>query len=51
MLPVDYAFRGVVVPAGSHQVTFSYQAVSFFASAALALVVGLAVVLMFRWPR
>jgi hypothetical protein len=40
-----------VLPAGSHQVTFSYQPLSISAGVALALVAGLALVIVFRWPR
>jgi hypothetical protein len=42
ILPADVAFRGVLVPPGSHQVTFEYAPVSFsigLALAAAALVV------------
>ena len=41
ILPTDVAFRGVVVPAGTHQVTFHFAPTSFrigIAMAAIALV-------------
>jgi hypothetical protein len=34
---VDFAFRGVIVPAGSHQITFRYRPRSFIAGVALTL--------------
>jgi hypothetical protein len=34
---VDFAFRGVIVPSGSHQIAFRYRPRSFFAGVALTL--------------
>ena len=36
ILPTDLAFRGVMVPSGSHEVTFSYAPGTFFLGGALA---------------
>jgi hypothetical protein len=42
LLRVDHAFRGVRVPAGSHQVTFTYRDRALWLGAALALTTCLA---------
>ena len=36
ILPADVAFRGVLVPPGTHQVTFEYAPASFSIGLALA---------------
>ena len=47
ILPTDVAFRGVLVPPGTHQVTFEYAPVSFSIGLALAAgaLIGLAAAL------
>ncbi|MFO7973237.1 MAG: YfhO family protein [Candidatus Hydrogenedentota bacterium] len=49
IFPANYAFRGIVVPAGTHEVRFEYGPVSFFGGLALsiaAMVISLPVALM-----
>ena len=51
LLRVDYAFRGVAVPAGEHRVTLAYRPLSFRAGLALTLSAFLIVVaLLTRRP-
>ncbi len=53
VFPVDYAFRGVVVPAGAHTVEFVYRPWSFYGSmvVSVAMLVMLAVVGVARLAR
>lgn len=37
IFPANYAFRGIVVPAGTHEVRFEYWPVSFFGGLALSI--------------
>lgn len=48
MLRVNYAQRGVHVPAGEHEVSFRYRPASFYAGLALSLLTALALLLWWR---
>lgn len=48
MLRVNYAQRGVSVPAGEHEVSFRYRPASFYAGLALSLLAALALLLWWR---
>ncbi|MET0624954.1 MAG: YfhO family protein [Pyrinomonadaceae bacterium] len=48
MLRVNYAQRGVLVPAGEHEVSFRYRPASFYAGLALSLLAALALLLWWR---
>ncbi|HEX8284685.1 MAG TPA: hypothetical protein VF588_15075 [Pyrinomonadaceae bacterium] len=48
MLRVNYAQRGVRVPAGEHEVSFRYRPASVFAGLALSLLTALALLLWWR---
>jgi membrane protein YfhO len=51
LLRVDHAFRGVRVPAGSHQVTFTYQDRALQAGLALSGITSLALAGLWLWRR
>jgi hypothetical protein len=51
LLRVDHAFRGVRVPAGSHQVVFTYQDRALQAGAALSTLTAAALVTLWLWRR
>lgn len=47
----DYAFRAVLVPAGTHDVLFLYRPRSVTAGVAVSLVGAIAVIVAGAWPR
>jgi uncharacterized membrane protein YfhO len=51
LLRVDHAFRGVRVPAGSHQVVFVYQDRAMWLGVALALTTAVALAGVWLWRR
>jgi hypothetical protein len=51
LLRVDHAFRGVLVPAGDHQVVFSYQDRALQAGLAISAATALALVGLWWWRR
>jgi len=51
LLRVDHAFRGVRVPAGSHEVVFSYEDRAMRLGVGLALATGLALAGAWAWRR
>jgi Bacterial membrane protein YfhO len=51
LLQVDHAFRGVELPAGTHQVVFSYQDRSMRLGATLSLLTCLAILGGWLWSR
>jgi Bacterial membrane protein YfhO len=51
LLRVDHAFRGVRVPAGSHQVVFTYQDRAMWLGVALALTTAVALAGLWLWRR
>jgi uncharacterized membrane protein YfhO len=51
LLRVDHAFRGVRVPAGSHQVVFTYQDRALQAGLALSTLTVLALAALWLWRR
>jgi hypothetical protein len=51
LLEVDHAFRGVKVPAGSHEVVFTYQDRTMQGGFVLSLLTGLGIVGLWFWTR
>jgi hypothetical protein len=51
LLRVDHAFRGVRVPAGSHEVVFTYEDRALRLGVALAVATGLALAGAWAWRR
>jgi hypothetical protein len=51
LLRVDHAFRGVRVPAGSHQVVFTYQDRALQAGLALSTLTAAALITLWLWRR
>lgn len=51
LLEVDHAFRGVKVPAGSHQVVFTYQDRAMQAGLALSVLTCLGLLGLWLWGR
>ncbi|HMA37443.1 MAG TPA: hypothetical protein VKY74_23520 [Chloroflexia bacterium] len=51
ILTVDHALRGVYLPAGAHQVRFTYHPLSLAGGAALTLGGGLVWLFLAAWPR
>jgi len=51
LLEVDHAFRGVKVPAGAHQVVFTYQDRAMQAGFALTLLTCLGILGLGGWSR
>ncbi|HSK37133.1 MAG TPA: YfhO family protein, partial [Actinomycetota bacterium] len=51
LLRVDHAFRGVRVPAGSHQVVFTYQDRALQAGLLLSAFTAAALVMLWLWRR
>jgi uncharacterized membrane protein YfhO len=51
LLRVDHSFRGVRVPAGSHQVTFTYQDRALWLGVALAAATCLALAVLWLFRR
>jgi hypothetical protein len=51
LLRVDHSFRGVRVPAGSHQVTFTYQDRALWLGTALAMTTAVTLAGVWLWRR
>lgn len=47
----NYAFRAVVVPAGSHTITFRYQPASFAVGWKVTIISGIVVILLAAWLK
>jgi len=47
VLPIDYAFSGVMVPAGQHQLTLQFRPQHFLLGAALSIAAAIGIVVMF----